>query len=73
MADQRYRTSDISVAAWLHIRGAVLISHEKDKKKTVFIFALSQEEAEKEKMDFVSSECAKFDSAVRKLKKVLYD
>jgi len=73
MMAKNYETNDLSIGAWLLIRGSVLRGHRKEtKRKCVFEFALTQAEAEALVMEYMESECARFDEAGRRLKKLVH-
>jgi len=68
-----YETNDLALAAWLLIKGATLTGNYKEsRKKCVFSFAISKKEADALVMEYMDSECAQFDEAVRRLKKLLH-
>ncbi len=69
-----YITSDLPIAAWLKIKGFKLINAErKHTGQFSFEFDDPNDEAHKVAIDFVNSQCAKFDAEIRNLKKLLYN
>ncbi len=69
-----YSTSDLPIAAWLKIKGLKLVKAEKNTRgHFVFEFDDPNAIAHKLSIDFVNSECAKFDNEIRNLKKLLYN
>ena len=71
---KEYVTSDLSLAAFLLMRGLKLISAEKIASgKFKFSFADPDDKAKKLALDFVNSEFCEFDNQVRNLKKLIYN
>jgi hypothetical protein len=67
----KYTTSDIALAAYLKLKGLKL-THCTRADKFVFEFEDPEELAEDMAMEFVNSECRKFDDEMRSLKKIIY-
>lgn len=66
-------TSDIAIAAYLQTHGFKLIDcHRSQDGRFHFEFEDPSDECRKRSVDFLSSECCKFDNNVRNLKKLLY-
>jgi hypothetical protein len=68
-----YKTSDLSIAAYLMMKGMKLL----DAKRTtngqfMFEFDDPQGQGVQLAIEFTSSECAVYDNHVRNLKKILY-
>ena len=69
-----YITSDLSLAAFLLMRGLKLSSAEKVLSgKFKFSFNDPDNRAKKLALDFVNSEFCEFDNQVRNLKKLIYN
>jgi hypothetical protein len=71
-----YNTSDIGFAAYLKLKEYKLKELKKnknDKRRIVFCFVLSKEEADKEMVNYSNSECQKFDQSLRNLKLMSID
>lgn len=68
-----YRTSDLSLAAYLVLKGLTLISADK-KDNGKFEFVLSDESnvGAKLSLEYLGSDFCKFDNQIRIIKKVLY-
>jgi len=69
-----FTTSDIAIAAYLAIHGFAL----RDCKmlpggRFYFEFADPDELARSKSIEFVNSDCCKFDNQIRNLKKILYE
>lgn len=68
-----YETSDLAIAAYLMLKGLQLLSAGKlPSGKFQFIFADPDTKARQLAVQFLSSECCKFDTHVKNLKKLLY-
>ena len=66
-------TSDLSLAAYLTMKGVSIISCNKTSTgKFEFIFKDIEEKASLLAMEYLNSEFCKFDNHVRTLKKMLY-
>jgi len=65
------KTHDLSVAAYLKMKGAKLISASREEGKFNFVFDGNETELSKLMLEFVNSDCAKFDHEVRNLKKLV--
>jgi hypothetical protein len=66
-----YTTSDIALAAFLKLKGLVLVECSREDK---FHFAFSDpdNQAEKLAIEFINSDMRKYDDEMRSLKKVIY-
>ena len=72
--EKTYNTSDLSMAAFLLMRGLKLLEAEKiSSGKFNFLFADPDDKAKKLSLDFVNSEFCEFDNQVRNLKKLIYN
>lgn len=66
-------TSDLSLAAYLVMKNLNLLSAKKnDIGKFEFHIDDPDKEAERLSLEYVNSECCKFDNQVRTIKKLLY-
>ena len=66
-----YATSDIALAAYLKLKGLILIEYNRNDKFN-FVFEDPEELAESLAMNFVNSEIRKYDDEIRSLKKIIY-
>ena len=65
-------TNDLGLAAYLMIKGLCLLDARIDSSgRYVFEFNDSKNEARKLSIDFLNSDCAKFDQQVRNLRTLL--
>jgi hypothetical protein len=71
MDPSQYTTNDLSFAAYLCLNGIRLIKASKLGRSYVFLFEAS-DKIPGLKIQFVSSESAKFDAAVRNIKRLLF-
>lgn len=67
----KYETSDIATAAFLLMRGLRLISASNPSGKYSFVFDDSDGKAQDLTLEFINSECSKFDSHLRSLRSML--
>ena len=68
-----YETSDLAIAAYLMLKGLQLLNAGKlPSGKFQFIFADPDVKARQMAVQFLSSECCRFDTHVKNLKKLLY-
>jgi len=73
LSGQPYITSDIAIAAYLVIYGFALIDCKRlPDGKFYFEFNDPQNMARLKSIEFVNSDCCKYDNQVRNLKKLLY-
>lgn len=73
MDQKTFITSDLSLAAFLTMKGLTLLRCTKTTVgKFEFIFEDSEEKAPGLSMNYLNSEFCKFDNHVRTLKKMLY-
>ena len=67
-------TSDIAIAAYLATHGFVLTECKREPGgRFYFEFDDPNNKARSKSVEFVSSDCCKFDNHIRNLKKLLYD
>lgn len=64
---KKYTTNDMSIAAYLLLRGRTILKAEKGSPY-VFEFDNSDGVCEKIALDFLSSECSKYDGYLRMLR-----
>ena len=68
-----YKTSDLSIAAYLMMKGMKLISATRERNgRFRFEFDDANNEADQFAVAFVNSESAKFDAHVKNLKNILF-
>lgn len=67
-----FATNDLSLAAFMIMRGALLLSARRLGKSYKFILKLDKIQAQDLKISYINSECAKFDAEVRHLKTILF-
>lgn len=65
-------TNDLSFTAYLLLRGCTLVSAKKLGRTYKFVVDLKDENEHKIKVEWVNSDCSKFDSKVRDLKKIMF-
>ena len=67
-----FDTNDIALASYLMLRGLVLKSADVSPTgKYIFIFEDPTDMALSMSIDFINSECCKFDNQMRNLRKIL--
>ena len=67
-------TEELALASYFKMKGVKLTSYEQSKErkgKVRFVFFDKKDECEKLEIEFLNSECKKFDSEIRDLKKLL--
>ena len=69
---EKYITSDLSLSAFLVMRGLKLVSAQKVSGRFEFVFSDDLNEADSLAIEYINSEFCKFDNHVRSLKKLLY-
>ena len=68
-----YLTSDLSLAAFLLMRGAKLIKAEKSSSgRFIFLFSDPDDRCKSLSIEFLNSEFSDYDNYVRNLKKLIY-
>ncbi len=73
MDANKFTTSDLGIAAYLMVRGASLVSAKKGPGgRFEFVFDDPDAKVSVYAVDYVNSDCAKFDAQVRNLKNLLY-
>ena len=71
MPSEIFTTSDISIAAYLLVKGHQIVSVEKDQKGQYFFSFIKSETIEVDSLGFLSSECSKYDNQMRLLRSIL--
>ena len=72
-ASKKYETSDLAIAAYLMLNGFELLECGRHPSgKFNFVFADPDTKARSKSVEFLSSDCCKFDTHVKNLKKLLY-
>lgn len=73
MKEQTFYTKDIGIAAYIFMNGLEIVSATREKNgKFSFCFKDPQGLANIYKMNYVNSECQKFDNSLRNLKSLCY-
>lgn len=67
-----YETSDIALAAYLKLRGLVLLKCSRDKKFS-FVFKDPEQRASNLAIEFVNSDMRRYDDEIRSLKKIIFN
>ena len=72
--ESQFVTNDLSLAAFLSMRGVPLSSAGKDERTGIYVFKFRdrQEKCEDLKVDYANSCCAQFEAAVKRLKGILH-
>ena len=68
----QFTTNDLSFTAYLMMRGCSLLVAKKLGKTYHFTVDLGEFTEQRAKIDYINSESAKFDAAVRDLKKIMF-
>jgi len=69
---KNFITNDLGTAAFLMVKGAKLLNaHINDRKVYVFEFDGDWEQNRRFAIEYLNSECSKFDSQLKNLKKIL--
>lgn len=69
-----FETEDLALASYLKMKGIELKTYRQSnegRNKVMFSFIDTNEECDKLHIEFLNSECKKFDSEIRDLKKLL--
>jgi len=66
-----YTTSDISIAAFLLVKGNDILAVEKDTRGQFFFSFVKTDTIEAEALSFLSSECSVYDNQMRLLRSIL--
>lgn len=68
----QFTTNDLSFTAYLMMRGCKLVTARKLGRTYKFTLDLNGTPPDSYKIEFINSESAKFDAAVRDLKKIIF-
>jgi len=69
-----FQTSDIAIAAYLMMKGVKLLTADRDSSgRFKFCFEDTHNKCKSLSVDFLNSECSRFDSTMKKLKNILYN
>ena len=71
MERETYTTSDISIAAYLLVKGHQIVNVEKNEKGQYFFSFKKNEKIEIDSLSFLSSECSQYDNQMRLLRSLL--
>lgn len=72
--EETWETSDLGTAAFVHLRGLPILGARRvEGDRFVFRFRDPEGVGEALQIDYLNSDCRKFDEAVRSLKKLCYD
>lgn len=66
-----FETESLGLAAYLKMRGIEMLDYDRNGSKIRFVFNDEAENCKKIQIDFLNSECKRFDSEVRDLKYLL--
>jgi hypothetical protein len=69
---KQFNTNDLSLAAYLMMRGCPLMAAKKLGKTFRFTLDIGERNEQSLKIEFINSESARFDAAVRDLKKIMF-
>jgi len=73
MEYKNFETSDLSLTAYLVMKGLVLSSAKKiNGGKFLFVLEDPEQLAEKLALEYVNSDFCKFDNHIRSIKKIIY-
>jgi hypothetical protein len=72
-AQKVYETEFLALASYLKMKNIQMLGYDKRGDKVVFRFADQGDVCKKMQIEFLNSECKKFDSEVRDLKRLLKD
>ena len=72
--ESQFVTNDLSLAAFLSMRGVPLSGANRDERTGIYVFRFRdrQEKCEDLKIEFANSCCAQFGAAVKRLKGILH-
>ena len=71
MERESYTISDISIAAYLLVRGHQIISVSKNEKGQYFFSFKKNDTIEADSISFLTSECSQYDNQMRLLRSIL--
>jgi hypothetical protein len=67
-----FGTSDLATAAYLKLKGLILVDCSLEGKKFRFVFEDPEGVARSLELEFANSECHRYDNEIKSLKKLLY-
>ena len=67
----KFKTSDLGIAAYLLCKGVKLVSASRGSGRYEFIFEDRDDMCIRYSIDYVNSECSKFDAQIKNLKNIL--
>ena len=68
-----YETSDLAIAAYLMLHDFKLVDASRlPTGKFRFVFEDPEQKAKSKAVEFISSDCSKFETQIKNLKKLLY-
>lgn len=70
MQSNEYETADLGLAAYLLVKGRVMVSAGRNGRRYSFVFA-DKTECQKLAVDYVNSEFSRFDAALKNLKNLV--
>lgn len=72
--ERQFVTNDLSLAAFLSLRGVPLTAANIDERTRIYVFRFRdrQEKCEDLKIEYANSCCAQFEAAIRRLKGILH-
>jgi len=68
----QYTTADISLAAFLLMKGMKILSASREKGKFIFIFDDEKNIAFELSQEYIQSEYPRYDASMRQVKRMLY-
>jgi len=70
-----WETSDLGTAAFVHMKGLEILGSTRSPQNGRFMFRFSDPQGRGEALmvEYLNSDCRKFDAAVRSLKKLCYE
>ena len=71
MERETYTISDISIAAYLLVKGHQIIAVEKSEKGQYFFSFRKNDTIETDSLSFLTSECSQYDNQMRLLRSLL--
>ena len=69
--NKTFKISDISIAAFLLVKGNTITSIDKNEKGQYFFEFIKTDSIEQESLSFLTSECSRYDNQMRLLRSLL--
>jgi hypothetical protein len=69
--NKTFKISDISIAAFLLVKGNTITSIDKNAKGQYFFEFIKTDSIEQESLSFLTSECSRYDNQMRLLRSLL--